>query len=62
LLPAEFQESAVELALSTDGRWLLFRWGDWPETGLYLFDIETGAPPEFLTHGTAPTWQPQITE
>jgi hypothetical protein len=62
LLPPDFQEGAWNLSLSADGRWLLFRRGDWPEIGVYLFDRETGGEPGLLSYGTEPSWQPQPTE
>jgi hypothetical protein len=62
LLPQKYREGAWGLSLSNDERWLLFYWGDWPEVGVYLLDLEEGVEPEFLTAGAAPAWQPQSTK
>jgi hypothetical protein len=62
LLPSEFQEGAWYLSLSAEERWLLFRRGDWPEMGVYLFDREAGGAPDLLAYGTEPTWQPRPVE
>ncbi|MFL7791175.1 MAG: hypothetical protein AB8I69_03470 [Anaerolineae bacterium] len=59
LLPAEFQSEAWQLSLSADERWLIFRWGNWPEIGIYLLDLEGDEAPELLTYGVDPVWQPK---
>lgn len=62
LLPEEFQSEAWQLSLSAEGRWLIFRWGNWPEIGIYLLDLEKGGEPELLTYGVDPSWQPKPTD
>lgn len=59
LLPAEFQNEAWNLSLSADERWLIFRWGNGPEIGIYLLDLAGGGEPELVTYGVDPTWQPK---
>lgn len=62
LLPEEFQSEAWQLSLSAEGRWLVFRRGNWPEIGIYLLDLEEGGEPELLTYGVDPCWQPKSTD
>jgi hypothetical protein len=57
-LPEEFQADAWRLSLSSDGRWLVFQWGSWPDTGIYLLDRVEGGEPHLLVSGIDPAWQP----
>jgi hypothetical protein len=62
LLPEEFQSEAWRLSLSANERWLIFRWGNWPEIGIYILDRAAGGEPMLLTYGVDPTWQPKSTD
>jgi hypothetical protein len=57
-LPEEFRADAWRLSLSSDERWMLFQWGSWPETGIYLVDRVEGGDPLLLVNGIDPAWQP----
>jgi dipeptidyl aminopeptidase/acylaminoacyl peptidase len=57
-LPEAFQADAWNLGPSSDERCLLFQWGSWPDTGVYLFDRVEGGEPLMLINGIDPTWQP----
>ena len=57
-IPEEFRSDAWRLGLSPGGGWLVFQWGRWPDTGIYLFDRVEGGDPILLTNGSSPAWQP----
>jgi hypothetical protein len=57
-LPEAFQAEAWRLGVSPDERWLVFQWGSWPDTGIYLFDRVEGGEPLMLVNGIDPAWQP----
>ena len=61
-LPKAFQDPATgSFSWSSDGRWLVFHAGEWPDMGVYLLDWEEGEQPHRLADGAWPAWQPCLT-